>query len=107
MLADEHEQGRQCVIGGRIQRLIQGRQLVDVPSQTGFECRAHRSNLLVLALRYVQRTYPPEITLDLVYPGNFMLMFSKLASQPSAKTPICAPSMECVIRQLSAFTPST
>ena len=37
------------------------------------------------------------------HPGIFMLMFSKLASQPSANTPMCAPSIEWVMREESAL----
>lgn len=40
------------------------------------------------------------------YPGILMLMLLKLALQPSANTPICAPSVECVIRELRAFASS-
>ena len=43
----------------------------------------------------------------LLQPGSFMVMLLKLALQPSAKTPICAPSIECVIRLLSALISST
>ena len=42
-----------------------------------------------------------------VYSGSFIDMFSKLAPHPFEKTPIWAPSMEWVIRLLSAFTSST
>ncbi len=39
-------------------------------------------------------------------PGSFMLMLSKLAPHPSENTPICAPLMEWVILELSAFRSS-
>ena len=40
-------------------------------------------------------------------PGTLMMILLKLAPQPSAKRAICAPSTEWVMREESAFTPST
>lgn len=40
------------------------------------------------------------------YAGSVMVMLLKVALQPSAKTPMCAPPVECVMREPSAFMSS-
>ena len=41
-------------------------------------------------------------TVRSIYSGILMLILLNVALQPSAKTPMCAPSMECVMQELSA-----